>query len=256
MTALGSLSPPETSAKIALSWADVILIVLVVAAGVEAWNTGERLASTLLASEVRPDTKTQLAIAARELQIERGQVDVAGLRAALLEEQLDATRHRATLDAIERHYSARDESKNVREKAPSNVLNAYAQAQIDVAVSQAMLKSIQADIAKTEAILTGQNDALRELRRTRDTAATDAQGNAIQQRRIMTGALKLGGTLVVLVLGWLILTRAASTGNIHTSRVMAVGAAAIGIVVAHTEIGAVASLTLGLLVLGFTFARS
>jgi hypothetical protein len=249
-----SLGP--ASKKLALSWADVILILFILAAGVEAWRTAERLTPNLFENAPAVDGETT-AIARHEQGLQRAQADISTLRAALLRQQLDSARERATLAALAKSHPGID-GASTPPNIPESDRALYARTRLNLAVEADMFKTIEVELARAEADAGKHAEALRLTQRERESVNADADRRLALRRRVATVALSLGATAAVLLLASLVLPRAAAStamGLIHPWPVIAVSATGLAIIAAHLAIGAIGSLTVALISVGVVLAR-
>jgi hypothetical protein len=254
-------SPASTSedpppGRLALSWADLFLIALLVAAGVEAWRAGERLTALAFPQQPQPDSSLARTISQHERHLDRLKADIATLRSSRLRRDLDSAREKALLAAIERAYRGITDPKlQAQTIAPASIQTLYAETRLSLDSAAHAVTAIDAALAHAEAEVKAHTTALQFAQEQKERAASDEA-----RRRSIAGAgISLALMAAVFALAAIVLPRASkptAVAAVHRKAVLAIAGTGLVLVAVHLMIGAVASLTLLLLLVSVALARA
>jgi hypothetical protein len=224
--------------KLALSWADMLVIVFLLAAGIEVGRCARRLAEVFVG---RPDSEStrDAAIAEREQRLQWQEDELASLQSALVEGRVDAARERENLAAIAAaHPGVAGPSPDARPTAPDEVKAAYALAQNRAAVAERVVSAITSDRDRLRSEAIQNAAALRSVRHDRDAALTAAQQTLARRTTAATVVFSLVGTLALLATVWLLLPASAVNAPI----VFAIAGAGLLILVLQLAVGSLGAL--------------
>jgi len=234
--------------RIALSWADVLLVLLVLAAGIEACRIGDRLATFVFADDTSPVAEIANEIAAAEQRTQRAQTDAAALRTAFNAQQLATERDRATIATLQKIHPGIEKSGTDRTTLPTARRDAFDQAQLNLAVSAATLPTLREALARAESDHAKEAASLRNAQRKRDDAAAEAKRGLDLRRRILGLAITLAAILLVYMVTLVVLRLAAraSLSMLHPARVRPLVFSGLVLVAAYMVIGSVGLLLVAL----------
>lgn len=246
--------------RVALSWADLLLLVLVLAAAVALWPLGAALVDAHLGERARDAAQTEA--------IERGTAALEDARAhlkLLREEVLRYRFEQARLDATVALLEERTVGSPRKPGLPSAGVVPAATAADDLEraklareVVGRTIAAITAEVRRVEVDEQARATAVREARREADSAARAASAASARRRWAWTVGICASAEVLVLAVVWAFLVIAPASGRsvVHRGPVLAISAFGLAGIAAYGAAGGMGAAALALTVAAVVLVRA
>jgi len=184
--------------KLSLTWADVLLVTVVLLLGLGAWIAGERWVAPLFeqAAPVQERFEGKHQVAARRAELAAAERTLAVLEERLREQRLEDMRQRAVITAWEALYPQLRGARAA--SAPTEARSGYVSAKMAGSATQGFLQALEHDVARQDSTV---SRARRQVgvagRAAADELAEARRRHAMQRRWLDLGA---GAVLAVVAL--------------------------------------------------------
>lgn len=227
--------PPESRPKLSLTWADVLLVTLILLLCMGAWIGGERLVAPSFAS--KPPSKETLEarhqVPARRAELAAAERNLAVREERLREQRLEDMRQRAVTTAYEALYPQLRAAGAAA--APADVRSGYLNARMVASATQGFLQALENDLARQGTLVSQARAALRQAEQSAAGDLQKAQREHIAQRRLVNAVCGAALALAALAILWMAagwLARRLEI-TVHAGLAFGVGAALLFVLVAY-----------------------
>lgn len=232
---------------LALSWAEVLLIMLIVIGGFGVWSvSAQQVTRHFERSAGSSESKSAGNEEDDTLRRMRGDVD--RLRAALLEEKMQVAREQAVQAYLREHYPAlRDPPPKEVQQPPETVRTAFENSERGAMASERVGAMISTNLAATEAAFEARERQLLLDAGDRAEAARKAKLDSEEEKSRAARVIPFGAVLLLLLAVWLICRIFCRENAINPNRVVLYSTVPLSLMIIYEVFGATGLMVVALL---------